>query len=85
MDLATRFETARAGGEWTEAWALLSTQSQQVFGTLAGFEASESAYNASGGTVFMVEQPTNEGASYGSEGLYVAPLRSGEWRIWIVH
>ena len=32
-----------------------------------------------------VRHPGNPSVSAGSEGMIVAPLRSGEWRIWLVH
>jgi hypothetical protein len=120
LDLATRWETARAAGRWSEAWAVLSAQSQATIGSLATFEANERADNDVGGAVFTIQDPTRDtdlvasflgadeaqsakvsdasrgwlvfiqhpavkGASAGSTGLYVAPLSSGEWRIWIVH
>lgn len=120
LDLATRFETARAGAQWSVAWGLLSDQSQAAFGSVAAFGQSEAAYNAEGGTVFDITAPTQDpelvaaflgmsqsaiaseadvtrgfvvsvqhppvrGASAGSEGLFVAPISSGAWRVWIVH
>jgi photosystem II stability/assembly factor-like uncharacterized protein len=120
LDVATRFETARAGGQWSLAWGLLSDQNQAALGSVAAFGQSEAAYNADGRSVFDITAPTQDpelvaaalgmsrsaiaseadvtrgfvvfvqhpqikGASAGSEGLFVAPLPSGEWRIWIVH
>lgn len=120
LDLATHFETARAAGRWADAWTLLSAGSQATIGSLATFEANERAYNAAGGTVFAIQDPSRDpdlianflgadeariaseadtergwlvfighpdvqAASAGTTGLYMAPLASGEWRIWIVH
>jgi hypothetical protein len=120
LDLARRFETARAAGRWSDAWALLSADSQATIGSLDVFETEERAYNAAGGTVFEIQDPSRDpdlvatflgadgariaseadtsrgwivfvghpdvqAASAGTTGLYVAPLVSGEWRIWIVH
>lgn len=120
LDLATRYETARAAGNWSEAWGLLSDRSQAVIGSLAAFETGEIAYNASGGAVFVIQPPTQDAellanflgasqaeiaqqadltrgylvfvqhpqvkaASAGTTGLLVAPLVSGDWKIWLVH
>lgn len=120
LELATRFETARAAAKWSVAWPLLSERSQATIGSLASFTAEEAAYNAQGGTMFSVQPPTQDAdlvanflggsqaaiaqvadvsrgylifalhpdvkaASAGTTGLYVAPLRNGDWRIWIVH
>ena len=120
LDLATRYETARAAGRWSEAWGLLSDRSKGVLGSLAAFEAEETAYNSSGGTDFAIQPPTQDAellanflgasqaeiaqqadlargylvfvqhqqvkaASAGTTGLLVAPLASGDWKIWLVH
>ena len=120
LDVAGRYEAARADGEWSAAWAFLSERSQTTIGSLAAFESEETAYNAQGGTVFSLQAPTHDAdlvasfpgasqpaiaqeadtdrgylifvlhpdvqaASAGTTGLYVAPLRSGEWRMWLVH
>ncbi len=120
LDVATRYETARARGQWPDAWALLSAQSQAQVGSEPAFMANEAAYNASGGTVFSIQAPTQDpdleanflgamaqeiaavadanrgylifiqhpdvqAASAGTTGLFIAPLISGEWRIWLVH
>jgi hypothetical protein len=117
---ARLYETARAGGQWSVAWALLAGRSQATIGSLASFAAIETAYNAQGGTAFLLQVPTQDAnlvatilgasqaaiaseadtsrgylvfvqhhnvtpASAGTTGLYVAPLRSGGWRIWLVH
>jgi hypothetical protein len=117
---ARLYETARAGGQWSVAWALLSGRSQATIGSLASFAAIETAYNAQGGTTFLLQVPTQDAnlvatflgasqaaiaseaetsrgflvsvqhhnvtaASAGTTALYVAPLRSGGWRIWLVH
>ena len=120
LDLATRFETARAAGRWPEAWGLLSDRSKGAIGTLAAFQSEETAYNASGGADFVIQAPTQDpellanflgasqheiaqqadltrgylvfvmhpqvkAASAGTTGLFVAPLASGDWKIWILH
>ena len=118
--LAGHYEMARSGGNWPEAWKLLSPRTQAAIGSLARFTSEEAAYNQAGGTEYVVQEPTQDpdliatflgasrtaiekeadmsrgylifishpnvkGASEGSTGLFVAPLRSGQWRIWIVH
>ena len=120
LEVARLFETARAGGQWSVAWALLADQSQASIGSLSSYETIETAYNAAGGTAFVLQAPTQDpsltatflaasraaisseadtsrgflvfvdhyyvkAASAGTTGLYVAPLRSGGWRIWLVH
>jgi hypothetical protein len=55
LDLATRFETARAEGRFAEAWALLADGSQHVIGGFDDFETVESAYNAASGTEFSID------------------------------
>ena len=120
LDLATRYETARSGGDFVTAWAMLSDQAQALAGSESAFAATEAAYNAAGGTVFSIQAPTQDpdleanflggmaaqiasvadtsrgflvfvqhpdvkAASAGTSGLFVAPLTTGEWRIWIVH
>lgn len=120
LDLATRYETARAEGRWVDAWNLLAPLSQLRIGTLARFAEGETAYNASGGSTFVIQPPTQdaeqvllfvgairpeierdadwdrgflvvishpeiEAASAGTTMLFVAPLRTGDWRIWIAH
>ncbi len=37
------------------------------------------------GFLIFVDHPNVRGASAGSEGLFIAPLVSGDWAIWIVH
>lgn len=56
--VATRYETARASGDWQTAWSMLSAYSQGLYGSLAAFERIESAYNASGGSTFEIADPT---------------------------
>jgi len=120
LDVARLFETARAGGQWSVAWALLAYQSQAKLGSLASFATIETAYNVQGGTAFLLQAPSRDpnliaaflgasqaaiaseadtsrgflvfaqhqnvkAASAGTTGLYVAPLRSGGWRVWLVH
>jgi hypothetical protein len=120
FDLATRWETARANGDFAQAWDLLSADSQATVGSPATFEANEAAYNAAGGTRFVIQAPSQDpamianflgadqsriereadmtrgwlvfiqhpdvaGASAGTAGLFVAPLMSGQWRVWMVH
>ena len=121
LDLATRFETARAAGQWVAAWNLLGGSTRTSFGTPEAFEDAEAASNAAGGSSFSIEDPTQDperiemtlgasrarivedgadmtrgwlmtvshpqvrGASAASEGLFVAPLIAGGWRVWIVH
>jgi len=58
LDAATSFETARASGTWPVAWALLSPSSQGLIGTIADFERTEMAYNASGGSRYVIDLPT---------------------------
>ena len=41
--------------------------------------------DTSRGWLVFIGHADVKGASAGSEGLYLAPLPSGEWRIWIVH
>lgn len=56
--VATQYETARASGDWQTAWSMLSAFSQSVIGSLAKYEQLEKAYNASGGTTFEIQAPT---------------------------
>jgi hypothetical protein len=44
------------------AWALPSKRSQATIGSLAAFEATETAYNAVGGTMFSFQGPTQDAA-----------------------
>ena len=60
LEVARLFETARAGGQWSVAWALLSDQSQAKLGSLASFAATETAYDAQGGTGFLLQAPTKD-------------------------
>ena len=119
--IAERFERARASGDWTTSWTLLSAFSQRQFGTRSAFETSEAAYNSAGGRHWVVVQVTRDpdllasiflgapyddaaqtadaqkaslitinhpdiaGASAASEGLLIAPLPNGDWKVWIVH
>jgi len=119
--IAGRFERARASGDWTTSWTLLSAFSQRQFGTRSAFERSEGAYNSAGGRHWVVAQVTRDpdllasiflgapyddaaqtadaqkaalitinhpdvaGASAASEGLLIAPLPNGDWKVWIVH
>ena len=120
LDLAGRYETALAAGDWSTAWALLSQQSQATIGSLGAFETLGLAYNGQGGMAFELQEPTQDAAlvanflgaqqaaiasvadmsrgylvfaqhpnvqaaSAGTTGLYIAPLRAGGWRIWLVH
>jgi len=120
LDVACLYETARAGGQLSVAWSLLSDQSQATIGSLSSFATIETAYNAQGGTAFLLQAPTQDpnlvaiflgnlhaeiatqadssrgflvfvrhpniaAESAGTTALYVAPLRSGGWRIWLVH
>ena len=57
---ATAFETARAAGAWQAAWSLLSDFSRSQIGSVAAFERLETSYNESGGSVFIVNQPTQD-------------------------
>lgn len=57
---ATAFETARAAGQWQAAWSLLSDFSRSQIGSVANFQHLETAYNDSGGSVFTVNQPTQD-------------------------
>jgi len=61
MRIATTFETARAGGDWPEAWPLLSPFSQKRFGTMDGFGRAAAADNADGATTFVIADPTRDG------------------------
>jgi hypothetical protein len=56
--VASQYETARASGDWQTAWSMLSAYSQSVIGSLAKYEQLEKAYNASGGTTFKLQDPT---------------------------
>jgi hypothetical protein len=58
LDAATRFERARASGAWPVAWALLSTYSQGLIGTIDDFARIETAYNGSGGARYVIDHPT---------------------------
>ena len=58
LDAATTFEAARASGTWPVAWALLSPYSQGLIGTIADFGRTETAYNASGGSRYGIDPPT---------------------------
>lgn len=62
LNVATLYETARASGQWSVAWALPSKRSQATIGSLAAFEATETAYNAVGGTMFSFQGPTQDAA-----------------------
>lgn len=55
---AEAYEAARAAGHWSTAWAMLSGYSQAQVGSLAAYEANETAYNRSGGTLYTIEPPT---------------------------
>ena len=57
LDLATRYETARAAGNSSQALGPLSDPPQAVIGSLAAFQTGEIAYDASGGTVLVHPTP----------------------------
>jgi hypothetical protein len=57
---ATRFEAARASGNWPVAWALLSTYSKGLIGTISDFEREETAYNDSAGSTHRIYPPTQD-------------------------
>ncbi len=59
-ETAQAFETARASGNWPAAWALLSPYSQVKYGSIDEFAKTEAAYNASGGSRFIVADPTRD-------------------------
>ncbi|MFI5042488.1 MAG: WD40/YVTN/BNR-like repeat-containing protein, partial [Acidimicrobiales bacterium] len=56
--VASQYETARASGDWQTAWSMLSAYSQSVIGSFAKYVQRETAYNASGGTTFEIQDPT---------------------------
>ena len=58
--IALGFETARADGDWSVAWSLLAPFSRDAFGGIEAFEALQKRYNASGGDVFEVDEPTQD-------------------------
>lgn len=58
--LAAEYETARAGGDWQAAWALLSPFSQRMIGSISDFEAIQDAYNQSGGSTFELAEPSRD-------------------------
>lgn len=58
FDVATRFETARASGQWNMAWNLLAPYAQLQIGTVAAFAGDETSYNAGGGSIFDLQGPT---------------------------
>jgi hypothetical protein len=65
--VATTFETARAAGDWQTAWQLLSPFSQKKIGAVDAFIRGETAYNARGGSTFVVAEPTRGGDLLGPE------------------
>lgn len=58
--VATRYESARASGDWPTAWSMLSDYSKSTIGSLARYEQIEQAYNASGGSTFEIGDPTQD-------------------------
>jgi hypothetical protein len=60
LALAKTWERARATGNWTKAWDLLSPYSQAVIGTEADFAQQEAAYNRQGGSTYTVEAPSRD-------------------------
>lgn len=60
LSVAKRYESARAGGDWQKAWAILSDFSRNFIGSLADYERLERAYNRAGGTMFKLQEPTQD-------------------------
>jgi hypothetical protein len=60
LAIATAFETARAAGDWDEAWALLSDDAQAAVGPIEDFASLQGAYNAAGGSRFVMQAPTQD-------------------------
>ncbi len=60
FDVASRFERARAGEAWDDAWAILAPSSQTSIGLVEQFVLDETAYNANGGTAFVVTEPSQD-------------------------
>ena len=60
FDAASRFEAARAGAAFDAAWSLLGPSAQRAIGLAEQFAIDEAAYNAQGGTAFIVAEPTRE-------------------------
>ena len=57
---ALAYETARASGDWQQAWSLLSDYSRSQAGSLATYEPGQAAYNAAGGVSFTMMPPTKD-------------------------
>jgi hypothetical protein len=57
---ALAYESARAAGNWQQAWALLSDYSRHQAGSLAAYEQGQTAYNGAGGTSFTMTSPTQD-------------------------
>lgn len=72
--LAAAYETARAGGDFARAWAMLAPTSQAAIGSLTRYAELEAAYNAAGGTSFEVGDPTRDPALFGPDFLGQAYL-----------
>lgn len=87
-NVANRYETARASGDWQTAWSMLSAYSQGLIGSQAKFEQLEKAYNASGGTTFELQEPTQNPDLLGPEFLGQAYLdaraKADMRRAWLV-
>jgi hypothetical protein len=59
-DVASRFEEARAAGQWDEAWALLAPSTQASIGLVEQFALDQTAYNDKGGTAFVITEPSRD-------------------------
>ena len=86
--------------DWANTMRALSAQSGRVYSigpptldwtvlnyAYVGQEESDirASADVSRAYALWVRHPGNPSISAGSEGMIVAPLRSGEWRIWLVH
>lgn len=60
FDAASRFEGARAGAAFDAAWTQLGPSAQAAIGLAEQFALDEAAYNAKGGTAYIVAEPTRE-------------------------
>jgi len=60
LAIATAFETARAAGDWDEAWALLSDDARAAIGPIEHFADLQGAYNSAGGSRFVMQAPTQD-------------------------
>jgi hypothetical protein len=88
LQTGTEFETARASGNWPAAWALLSTYSRGLIGTLSDFQLEETACNDAGGSTHLIHPPTQNPAFLSAAylgGVYADVARTSDiTRAWLV-